>query len=751
MATRKNLAAGIPESEARRRARVRFGPKALIEDQCRDARGIGFIETLRQDIRYALRSFRRAPTFAITVIATIALGLGANAAVFTLFNAYLLRPLEVRDPYSLYGFTWRTQNGRFHSFTRAEYEQLKRDNHVFSEMFASRKQLIARIEGRPAYGKLVTEEYFRVLGVEAALGRTLQPEDARDPGREAVVVLSHAFWLSQYGGDPHIVGTTLGVRGRSCEIVGVLREGFAGLDLLPHDFWAPLALAPQIDDGPSPLEIIGRLRPDVSPKSAEASLLGWARAITSDRGEAERAMSVLFESRATSIPRSPLTLALFSPIVVAFALVMLIACANVANMMIARALARQREIGIRLSLGAGRLRVVRQLLTESLLLAVPAAVAAFIISQWTVDVGVRALMAAMPAEYAGYMRLATFSPDVRVFAFMVGAAVVSALLFGLAPALEATRPSLVRAARGEFMYDLPQRRPRNGLVVIQIMTSACLLICAVILLRSANRFANIDTGLRTRDVVEIGIREPSRERVLQVLESLPFRQVGAVSSVPLDAAAPRITVAVEGDSRLVNTAYRFATPEFFAVFDIPMVAGRPFSAEESASGAPIAIVSATAARRLWPTRNPIGQFLRIHDEQSRMKSGVAGEAPRDRGIGMLALVLTISGVYGLLSYVVKQRTKEIGIRMALGATIRNVTGLVLRQSFRLALLGLTLGVAMALGASTLFTKQMMMGRAFDGAAYLWGALIVFASCMLAACVPAARAARVNPANTLRND
>ena len=846
MQTRKNRAAGLPEPEARRQARVRFGPKPLIEDQCRDARGIGFLETLWQDAQYAFRSFRRAPTFAVTVIGTIALGLGLNAAFFTLFDAYVLRPFPVRNPSSLYSFTWMDGARRYHLFTWPEYQQFRGDNQVFSEVFAGRKQVIARIDGHPSYGELVTGEYFRMLGVEAVMGRTLGEDDTSTPGREAVIVLSHAFWQRHFRADPLIVGKTILIRGYPCEVIGVLREGFAGLDILPHDFWAPLTMSPRLEDGadlfgpdhPNRLDIVGRLKPGVTQESAQAMLTAWAQRMTADRRDDERAIGVLLESRATSIAMSPRMLLLFAPIFAAFGLVMVIACANVANLMLARGLARQREIGIRLSLGAARFRVVRQLLTESALLALPAAAAGFVISQATVELSVRALFATMPAEYAEYIRFVPLGSDVRVVAFMLAAAAGSAVLFGLAPAFEATRPGLVQAARGDFLYNLRPARPRNVLVVIQITASVCLLICAGLLLRGSNRFRDVDSGLRTRDVIEIYVRERTRARVLPALGSVPVvSDIGAVSSVPLDATAPRVPVTAGAGAVPISVAYRFASPGFFTVFDVPLRAGRHFTPAESKSGGAVAIVSQTAARRLWPSGDGIGESLQIaadprtpgtriqrhsrvqvvgvagdiatgygdsqsdrtaiylpassHDGGTVLVARVSGDTESARRaidaaltavdpgavehihrmqelvvgrvyplrvaywlsamVGGLALILTISGIYGLLSYVVAERSKEMGIRMALGATSSAVTALVLKQSLRLAAVGLLGGAMMAVGASRVLASHLVMMDTFDPGAYAWGMLLVLLACLVAAWVPAVRATRIDPVGSLRHD
>jgi predicted permease len=785
------------------------------------------------DIQWSLRSVRRSPAFTATLIGTIALALGLNLAVFSVFNAYVLRPLGLRDPHSLYGFTWRNQAGRFHSFTHTEYEQFKQANHVFSEVFGGHKQLVARIDGQPAYGMLVTDGYFSTLGVQATLGRALMPEDSL-PGREAVVVLSHAYWQSRFGSARDVLGRKLVIRGYVCEIIGVLPKGFAGLDLLPHDFWAPLALAPYLEERPR-LEIVGRLKPGVTIDAAEAALMAWARAVTSDRSQDEKAAAVLVESRATSIPRSPLTLALSAPILLAFALVMVIACANVANMMLARVVARQREIGIRMSLGASRLRIMRQLLTEAIVLAVPAAAGALLVSQWTLDAGVGLLISSMPAEYADYIRLPPFSPDVRVFMFAIAAMGLSTTLFGLMPALQATRPNLVRAARGEFTDSGSPARPRHALVVIQVAASACLLICAVMLFRTSTRLASMDMGLSTRDVIQIHVREKARSQVLQTLESMPV-ELAAASTVPLDATPPRVSIAAAGESVFVQAGYQRVSPQFFDVFGIALASGRHFTQQESAGHAPVAIISETSARRLWPNGDAVGQSLQIAaNARNGGEAGIATHSvveivgvARDVGIGYLkaradrtaiylpttvrdsgsgillrmpgnveaaraqldrtlesaspgsidrintmqalavgrvfplkvawwisgllgavALVLTVSGIYGLLSYLVVQRTKEIGIRMVLGATMSGVVGLVLRHSLRLALVGLLAGTAIALGASKVLAARLLMLDAFDGVAYLSGAAIVLTACVAAAAIPALRAGCVAPMETLR--
>ncbi|OLE78865.1 MAG: hypothetical protein AUF76_18280 [Acidobacteria bacterium 13_1_20CM_2_65_9] len=848
MQARKHRDAGVCDADAQRLARVRFGSTALVADQCRDARGIGFIETLWQDVRYAVRSFRRAPAFALTVIGTIALGLGLNAAVFTIFNAYVLKPFSVRDPYSLYEFEWRSRTGQFHRFTWPQYEQLRRENAVFSEVFGERHQLVTRIEGHTAYALLVTGNYFRMLGVEAAIGRTLQPSDSAAPGGEAVTVISHALWQQRFGGDPAIVGRKILVQGFPCEIVGVARDGFAGLDLAPsHDLWLPITLDRQLEDGadlfgpdgPARIGLVGRLSPGVSERAAEGALLVWAQAATRTLPEDDRAASVLLQSRATSIPISPMVMLALSPVAVAFALVLLIACANVANMMLARGMARQREIGIRLTLGAARARLVRQLLTESVLLAMPAAMAAFAVSRVTIDASVRAMFATLPSEYTEFIRVAPLPPDARVLAFMVVAAVATGVLFGLAPALQTTRSNVVQMARGDFGSDFGPSRLRSALVIAQITASAMLLITAAVLVRSAQRFSNIDPGVRTHDVISLDVRDASRARVVAALAANPIvLGIAGASTIPLDATAPEVAAATADGPDLVRLRYRYVTPSYFDVFDLPILSGRTFTVEEANASAAVAILSETAAKQLWPDQDAVGRILRIVPDR-RTKPGariarfqtvhvigvtrdnaadlgkqgpmtaavhfpsaitapssglvvrVSGEPEAARRsldaslavaapgavqeihklqefvsgrlypfraaywvsgvVGLLALLLTISGIYAVLSYIVTQRAKEISIRMALGANVRAVVALVIRQALRLAAIGLPAGALLALGAARVFSSRLMMINVFDLFAYISGMLVVVAACLTASFFPALRAARLDPMTTLRAD
>jgi len=847
MQARKHAARGMSEDEARHRSRADFGSTALVADECRDARPLAAFDALRQDVRYALRSFRRAPLFALTVVGTIAIGLGLNAAVFTIFNTYILKPIEVRDPYALYELNWIPRAGFPSHFTWDEYESLRTDRAAFTEVMASSRPLITRIDGSVSFARLVSGNYFHMLGVEATLGRTLEPEDASAPGREAVVVLSHAYWQRHFGGDPSVIGRNILVQGHPCEIVGVARRGFDGLDVPSAELWLPITMAPAVQDGPSlfgsehprRLDIIGRLQPSVTPRRAAGPLLLWMQNATRHLPADDQVRSIELTSRATSIPLSPMTVFILSPVIVAFALVLLIACANVANMMLARGMARQREIGIRMTLGAGRARLVTHLLVESLMLAVPSAIAGFVISRLAIDSGVRIMFATMPSEFTEYMRVAPLPPDVRVFGFMIVAAVSTSVLFGLAPALQTTRASVVQMARGDFGSDFGPSRLRNMLVVVQITAAALLLITSAVLVRSTQRFASIDLGLRTNDVIALDVIESARGRILAALAAQPIVVgVASASTIPVGAMAPEVGGATAEGAPLQRLRYRFVSPSYFDVFGLPILAGRTFTESEAEAGAAVAIVSTTAAQRLWPGASAVGQTLRlvpaprsraaheitrftsirvvgvtrdtaadlandgpvtaaihfpatVRTPGSGLAVQVTGEPEAARRsldtllaavapsgvpqihkvqemvagrlypfraaywvagtVGALALILTLSGIYGVLSYLVTQRTKELSIRLALGAPPASVVLLVLRQSVRLAGVGISLGVLSAFGAARAFASRVFIVDLFDVSAYAGGIAIVAVACIAASLVPALRAARLDPMTTLRAD
>jgi predicted permease len=835
MARRKHAAAGHSGEEAERLARLDFGRVGLVKEDCRRVRGIPSLDTALQDIRYALRSFRRSPVFVFTVTATIALGLGINTALFTLFNGYVLRPIAVRDPYSLYGFTWTDRAGDGHLFSWPEYQQFEKDSPAFSEVAAVR-YLFSRLDGRRFHGQLVTGNYFQMLGVGAALGRTLLPEDAAVPGRDPVLVLSYAAWRTLFGGRPDIIGTKIAIRGCPMQVIGVARQGFQDLSEVPRDFWAPLTMTTRLEGGPDVfgaehperLTIVGRIKRGQSTSRAEAALTAWSRRTTAQRPDGHRAIAAILRSKATAIPLTQELLFVFSPLAAAFALVLLLACANVANMMMARAMARQREIGIRLSLGAVRARLIRLLLTESVLLAVPAAIVGFAVSRITIQAGLRTMLATVPKDMIDMIPELPLAPDWRVLGFILAAGLASAFLFGLAPALQATRHDVMLAARGEFTADLGPVRVRNRLVIAQISICTLLLVACGILVRTTVAISTFDIGFHTHGVIAMSVVDSGRTRAIDTLASdAGVQTLAAASSIPMNGWVPSVTVSAGQNGSAISSSYNEVSPEFFGVLGIPITRGRNFTPEEAAADSPVAILSAAAAQRLFGYADSLGRVVHVSGTPARdvRVIGVAGDIVtccipfgkdaallyrptipsahrsllvRVRGnaevecrrldaelarrapgaveeihaldqylaggiypfraasliafaVGGLALLLTVSGIYGVLSYLVAQRTKEIGIRVALGATADAVIRLVLEQCLRLAAIGIGLGVFLALGLSRLIASEMVFLRAFDPAAFSAGVLLVACAALAAGYFPSRRAARIDPITTLRYD
>lgn len=840
------VANGMLPSDAAIAARRAFGNTTQLKEQVRDSWGRRWLERMGQDARYAWRSSRRAPAFSSTVVLTIALALGLNTTAFTIFDAYVLRPVAVRDPGSLFQLSWTDRGGAQHGFTWNDYQSLGAEHEALDELFAF-KFVFTRIDSTPSFGQLVSGNYFSMLGVGAALGRPLLASDATTAGGAAVVVLSHAAWTSRFGADSSIIGRTIRVRGQAVRVVGVAANGFGGLGDVPMDFWIPLSMNDVLFEGDrlaaggaEALSIVGRVRHGVATGQAEAWLASWMRLHRAEsRGRALPAGATLL-SRATGISLSPEFALFFAPIAAAFALVLLIACVNVANMMLARGMARQRELGIRLSLGAGRRRLVGQLLTEATLLALPAAVLGFVVSRLTIDLGVRLMFRTMSAEIVPYMRVVPLAPDGRVFLFMLVAALAAAVLFGLAPALQSTRPNVLQATRGDFDTDFRPARLRNGLVVAQVTVCVILLVCAGILLRNVGRMQRLDLGLRTTGVVRLDAHEVAgaRERLLEVLSTrADVRQLAAATDPPFSRRFP--TVPAGGtDGRLSRTSFDFVTGSYFGLLDIGIIRGRTFTEEEERSGAPVVIVSEATARAFWPSQEPIGQTLRVAIDSlgegwsrfaGRRRSRVVGVVPNvvlgtiidpfdapvayfpasanasgmailarvapptaitmrriDAALaqrapdaledihtldaymaggvypfraaywiagvlGGIALLLTLTGVYGVLSYVVAQRRKELGIRVALGASAASVVALVMRQSIRLATIGIGVGTVVALGVSRVFAANIVKLDTYEPIAFVGAVSLVLGSTVVAGYIPSRRAGRVDPMEALRSE
>jgi putative ABC transport system permease protein len=847
--TQKHIAAGLSPLDARTRALARFGPVPLAADECRDARGIGFVDNLGRDILYAFRTFRRAPLAPLTIIATVALGLGVVAVVFTVYNLLLLRVDAVRSPGELFAVRLERWTGPGADedlpFTRPDYEAMRRETGVFADSVATLEPSgPSYIDGRLARVVFVTGNFFQVLGVDAAVGRPLLPEgDERIAGRP-VIVLSHAGWRKLFRGDRSVIGRRVVISGGPYEIVGVMPDGFRGLGVTPPDFWAPLALAFQLRDAREEamaVEVIGRLKPALSPEGAAAALSAWASARADFKTPPGRPIQVSLVRRQGTLPRDGFDLLVFSPLFFAFGLILLIGCANVANLLLARGLARQREIGIRLSLGASRRRIIRQLLTESLILSLAAAVCGAVVARLLLDGALYAVIATLPPEIAQFVslfNLAAPTSDWRVLVFLVAGAMVSTVFFGLAPALQATRVDLVPTMRGEMTRGRRPRGARHALIAVQVGASALLLICAGIFLRGAIAESTKGPGIRTSDTVRVSLANTTRRPALiQALMNDPVVAAIAAASLPArGTVSPSVPAGAAGPS-VLPVDQESVSADYFEVLGIEVANGRGFRPTERSADAGVVVVSETIARQLWTDGDAVGRVVRFDGPQSASRRarlvpsgtftvvGVVRDSGRASGarlyvptdvespdpwlvlrvrgepgqvrqalserlarldpapiniltyrtmtrmqtyplqigfwvsvvLGGLALALTVSGLFSVLSYVVEQQSKEIGVRMALGAATVNVVRLILFQTVRPVSIGLVTGGGLALAVALMLMATPAAAEipgvvdVFDPVAYAASLVVIITSCALAVSVPALRAARIDPIATLRKD
>jgi len=851
---------GMTPAEARLKAQARFGSPALAADECRDERGTAFIANSIGDIQYAVRSFRRTPLAALTIVVTVAIGLGVVAVLFTIMNALLFRVDLVPDVRAFYAVERPELQDAAAGplFTRPRFEALREETSVFSDAYATLSDVDLRVDGRVMAVALVTGNFFQLVGVAPVMGRALTAADDGRAGGNPVIVLSDKGWDRRFNRDPNVLGRTVLVHGAPFEIIGVMPAGFRGLMMSAPDFWAPLSTLGQFlpdDRGREDrvgVEVIGRLEPATSMERARAQIAAWDSNQAAG-ATADQTLGIELVPRWGTVPQPLEAVTLFTPLFIAFGLILLIGCANVANLLLARGVARQKEIGIRLSLGASRRRIVRQLMTESVLLALAAAAGGYLISRVALEGTIYWALQTMPVDL-GDVNLSVPAADWRVALFLVVAAIAATAFFALMPALQATRIEAVRTLRGELLKDARPGRARNVLIGVQVFASALLLICSAIFLRSAIASARFDPGLRTADTVLIDtFNEPKRAAVLQALPGAPTITLHAAVRPPLLAAPPR-GVADTGAGK-TPLAYKFVSGAYFEVLGIPLLRGRTFT-EAERDDYPVAIVSEATARALWPNGHGIGETFRLEPDSTAQSGGnailtinpqaadaeaqlvprmvtvigVVRDVPgfrftdvREPGVylptsldmaktsaiarvqgdpdlarqtlvehftkvdpnmgmivtlrtvarvemfllqaafwvslilGGLALLLTVSGLFSVLSYLVEQRTREIGVRMALGATSQNVTQLILAQTTRPVIFGLLAGggLAAALAAVLLATPFgaviSTIVHVTDPVAYGASLMLIIAACLVAAWVPAARAARVDPMKTLRQE
>lgn len=868
-ATRDRIERGESPDDACANALREFGNVGLVKESTREIWGWTRAEQIERDLRFGLRLLFKQPGFTLIAVATLALGVGVNTALFTGFNL-LLRPRPIKDPETVIKLERR--GGQSASFSYSEYMALRERARslfallpTYSDLF-----LLGEMEKGVApeviEGTFVSENYLSELGGRMDLGRFFSAEENRVAGRDAVIVLSHRFWQRRFACNPGIVGHSVSLNGQPFTVIGVTNPTFVGLAREMPDIWLPLMirsmmLSANTEDfnGAQPdwfgspevhwLQLHARLQPGRTPAEAQAELaMLFSQLLQLTKNSEAKVTIELTPYSGQELRRESFrnTLAL---VLGASGLVLLIACSNLANMMLARTAARQKEIGVRLALGASRLRVLRQLLTESLLLASLGGIGGMLLAWWSCEM----FLPLVFARWVDFARLGvSLAPDWRVLTFACMLTLLSGLAFGLVPALRATNSNLIAVIKDDsaaFGGRLTRSWLRNGLVVAQVALCLMLLIPAGLLLRGLSKALASDPGYAVKNLLFIeyslehsGYDEARAElfhqRLQERLRALPG--VARVSRLLNNAKSAAIVLPAErgaSEQRFEPAPYRRVTADYLATIGIPLVLGRDFTAEEARSRAPVVIVSETTARRLWPSENPLGKTLRAerrlrngdlmievptaqvigvardaqtqkvgeipplyfyapsaekHPEGSflirttvdpaRMKEPVSKEAlalepvlrlytytmeeaiaasgavsetrnvsELTMGLGALALVLAALGIYGVLAFAVAQRTREIGIRMALGARAGNVQLLVVKQAMKLVMLGLALGLPCAVAVAHILRSMLLGLSEIDPIAYSGVALLLLAVALIASWAPARRAAQVDPMIALRQE
>lgn len=842
---------GMTRKEAERAARCEFGNVALIEQRSREVWQWPTLESIWADVRYALRQLRKSPGFAITVILSLTLGLGANTTIFTFVNALLLRPPAVADGGRLVEvMRHNTKASGIEAYSNLSYPgyvDLRDHNRSLSGFaaFDGDPHTVSWShggQGEMVYGQLVSSNFFSVLGVEPALGRFFQPDEDKGGTGAPTVVISYPFWQRQFGRDRGVLGRVLILNGASYTVVGVAPPSFDGVIIgCRHDFWTTLAMTSTLihdqdrmgSDTSSWLFGVGRLMPGVSKNEAQADLTVLTHNEHSSDPHAAVMDAIAFPLQFMPGPLRGYVAAFTGLLMAAVGLVLLIACANAANLVLARATTRRRELAVRSALGASRFRIIRQALTESLMLSMMGGAGGLLVAYWSIP----ALLSLKPAT----IPVSIEAPlDWRVFAFAFVASLLSGIAFGVMPALRSTRRDLMPALKDERQLAGPRRsRMRGSLVVAQITVCLVLLISAGLCVRSLFNARSIDPGFSTHNIAvahldpgSLGYTEAQdRQFYQQLLERV--RALPGVSSASLSDYLPLGTsrsvhdVQIDGvnpppgrDGIYVQEAS--VAPDFFNTMGVPVLNGREFSAQDIQPNSGKVIVNQAMAAHYWPGRNPIGQHFKDHKQtveivgvvktgkyrslseepldfmylplgsQSQeflvVRTGAGEEAALDgirkiiqsldpnvvpiemesisqymalplfaahtTGVllalfGSVALLLATIGLSGVVSYSVTQRTKEIGVRMALGADRLDVVRLILKQGMRLTGIGILIGLVLSFATTRVLAGLLYRIKADDPLTFASVALFLGAVAFISCYVPARRAASLDPMKSLR--
>ena len=833
------------------------------------------MQTLWQDLRYGARMLLKSPGFTVIAVLTLALGIGANTAIFSLTDQILLRLLPVERPDELVvlrspgpkgGRVWSDGDDAA-SFSYPMYKALRDRSDAFSGLlarFAIPLSVAGAGQTERAEGELVSGNYFNVLGVRPALGRVFNQEDDRTPGAHPVVVLSHAYWTRRFGADPSVLNKSLTVNGTPMTVIGVAGARFRGVQVgQTPDVFIPMMMTAQMTPNRNDLNdikdywlaVMGRLKPGMSRAQTEEAVRPSYRSILEEElslrggGRAEARQRFLDKRILLddgSKGRQILQRDANKPILILTGmagLALLIACANVANLLLARGAGRQREIAVRMALGAGRFRLMRQFMVESLLLSLTGGVVGLMVAAWTIQ----GLVASIPPS-VGALGLSA-ELNLRLLGFALALSALTGLLFGMAPAARATGLNLeatLREQGSSVSGGLSSVRFRKALVVSQIVLTTVLLVGAGLFARSLNNLKRLDLGLRTDQLITFSIApelngySPQRtisffDELRQGIAALPgVRSVSAAEIPILTGSNSSSNATVEGhqaqENEDMHVLYNRIGPDYFATMFIPLLTGREFAVSDAASSPKVAIINESMAHRFFANRNPIGSHFAFGSgnrvrpdieivgvvkdskhtdtrEQTRpfaylpyaqhttlgkitfyvrTEQDIASLAPslrrevqrRDANLpiyelktlqqqtdeslfadrfltflsvcfGSLAATLAAIGLYGVMAYTVTRRIREIGIRIALGATRGRVAWLILREVGLLALMGLIIGapLAYALGRSA---ESLLFGvKASDPMVFAAASLLLGCVALLGGYLPARRAAKVDPMIALR--
>jgi putative ABC transport system permease protein len=850
-------AMGMTPDEAQAEAMRRFGNLTrarerlheVVELQEQDRRRADMWDAFMQDLRYAGRALRRNPGFTIVAVLTLALGIGANTAIFSVINGVLLRPLPYPEPGRLVRLFTSFSSSPRYAVSQPEFMDYKGLSQVFENAAAfSGASLTLTGDGEPERlrGIAATKDLLPVLGISPLYGRNFEGEDGR-ASAEPVVILTHELWQNRFGADQSLLGRVLQINGRSRRVVGILPPGvtmYRAQAFIPH-YINPDSLTGRASNY---LSVIARLRPNVSAEQARRELV----ALTRRTGEEHRrtyptamgysALAVGMHEEMTGDIRLPLLILLG-----AVGLVLLIACANVANLLLARGEARQQEVAVRLALGASGRRILRQLLTESTVLAVLGAAGGMVLAWW----GMKALLSVNPEAIPRFQEIRL---DATVGVMTLVLAMITGMLFGFAPALHLVRTelqsTLKEGGRAGSESGARQRLGRT-LVMAEVALAVVVVIGATLLLRSFRELRGSDPGFRAANVLAVDLSLPLArydnaattsfyQRLVEQMRALPgVRMVAAASDVPPVAGGNNWDIAIDGravapGSSAPSPNVRAVTRDYFGTMTIAIANGRAFGAEDHAASAPVAIINEASARAWWPNANPVGQRIRfdtnlpwvtivgvardaksngmqeptpvelymLHEQLPTAAGGTERTmyvllkttvdpltlATSGRGavqaldpqlaitnirsmeqlldfsvaqqrfmmlllgvFGAVALSLAAIGIYGIMSYAVKRRTREIGIRMALGGAPGDVLRLVVSQGMRLAFFGLIIGILVSLAATRLLTDLLFGVEPRDPLTFVSIGLLLTGIALIASWIPARRAVRTDPTTALRTE